>query len=99
MPMYDTQMRVIAGLVLRVLSALRIDERWRFSFGSSTTVPACFDATREGSARWLTRGLVRPASAQKYVETVRTWACACPPTVYIFRNMRLSNPEAVGNKF
>ena len=57
-------MHVIAGLEIRVLSALRdlfIDARWTFSFASSDTMPACFDLTRGGPARWPARGLVRSA--------------------------------------
>ena len=64
-------MHVIAGLEVRVLSAHRgllIDARWTFSFASSTTVPACFDGTRGGSARRPARGLVRPALSERYAK-------------------------------
>ena len=47
-------MHVIAGLEIRVLSALRvifIDARWTFSFASSANVPACLDGSRQAPAR------------------------------------------------
>ena len=62
-------MHVIAGLEIRVLSALGdlfIDARWTFLFASSATVPACLDLTRgRGPARSPARGLVWPASPQR----------------------------------
>ena len=64
-------MHMIAGLEIRVVSALRslfIDARWTFSFDSSATVPACLDDTREGPARRPARELVRPASSQRYAK-------------------------------
>ena len=55
---------MIAGLEIRVLSALRgffIDARWTFSFASAATVPG------EGLHGSLLEGLW-PASSQRYAK-------------------------------
>ena len=54
-------MHVIIGLEIRALRCPFLDVWRTFSFASSSTLPACLDLTRGGPARWLTRGLVRPA--------------------------------------
>ena len=67
--MYHTRSSVIAPLDFRRLSALRglsIDTRWAFPFPYSATAPACLKLTPGGPVRWPARGVVRPASAQKY---------------------------------
>ena len=64
-------MHVLAGLEIRVLSALRgpfIGESWTFLAASFATVPAFFDGTRGRPARRPARGLVRPASLQRYAK-------------------------------
>ena len=69
-------MHLIAGLEIRVLSALRghfVDARWTLSFDSSATVPARLDGTRGGPARRPARGLVRSASSQRYAKSSKRW--------------------------
>ena len=60
-------MHVIAGLEIRVHSALRglfyRSEVDLFVCFFRVTVPACFDGTRGGSARRPARGLVWPGSS------------------------------------
>ena len=63
-------MHVIAGLEILVLSALRdilVVTRWTFSCVSPPTCPPAL--TAPGEALRPARGLVRPASSQRYPKT------------------------------
>ena len=57
-------MRVTIGMEIRGIYSIRgpfLDARRTFSFASPATLSACLDLTRRGPARWLARGVVRPA--------------------------------------
>ena len=87
-------MQEIAGLEIRVLSALRgliIDVRCTLSFTSSATVPAHVDGTRGGPTRRPARGLLQAASSQRYMPNRQNLG----EPAYLFQKMKRSDPKAV----